>query len=91
MAIVVLIIAAIIAFSLRHHGRNEYISLLVPSLIIPVFILIDMYVLPYHGGGASFWPLEIIFGSFYGFMASGVGVALASFILKRHSQRSNNS
>jgi hypothetical protein len=41
---------------------------------MPAFILFAEFVLPYQGGGASMWPIAMIFGGIYGAMAGGLGV-----------------
>jgi hypothetical protein len=90
VAIIALTIVCFAGFILRYRGKNNIISILLPSLIMPVLILIDEFILPYRGGGASMWPIALAFGSFYGFMASGFGVVLAQFIIKRKSQKSHD-
>ncbi len=40
------------------------------------------FILPYRGGGASFWPIALFFGGIYGAIAGGLGVMIASFFMK---------
>jgi hypothetical protein len=54
---------------------------------MPIFILVSEFALPYHGGGASMWPIALAFGSLYGFMATGLGIAIAQFILKKRLRK----
>jgi hypothetical protein len=87
IAIIALIIIFLIGFVLRYRGMSELISLLLPSCIMPILILFDEFVLPYRGGGVSFWQIALAFGSFYGMMSSGFGVVCASYIINRQSKK----
>ncbi|HOW56594.1 MAG TPA: hypothetical protein PKZ12_01225 [Smithellaceae bacterium] len=62
---------------------NEYIAWILSCLVMPAIIIFDEFVLPYRGGGASMWPLPLIFGGFYGVIIGGLGTGIASFYLKR--------
>jgi hypothetical protein len=88
IATIALMIVCFSGFMLRYRGKSVRVALLLPSLIMPVLILVDEFILPYQGGGASMWEIALAFGSFYGFMASGFGVVLAQFVIKRQSRKS---
>jgi hypothetical protein len=44
---------------------------------------------PYRGGGASMWPIALIFGGFYGVIIGGVGVLAASYYLYLKRKKHN--
>jgi uncharacterized transporter YbjL len=83
MSIFIIILPGIIGTILRLRQFREIPAWLLSCTIIPVFILISEFILPYQGGGASMWPIALAFGSFYGAMTGGLGVVLASYYLKR--------
>lgn len=73
----------IVGAILRLLKFKEVPAWILSCTIIPVFILIEEFLLPYQGGGASMWPIALVFGTFYGSMAGGLGVVLASYYIKR--------
>ena len=83
ISIVIIIIPGIVGFLLRLRGLREIPAWLLSCIVIPSFILIDEFILPYHGGGASMWPIAIVVGSFVGAMTGGFGVVIASHYVKR--------
>lgn len=40
------------------------------------------FVLPYRGGGASMWPIALIFGGLYGAIAGAIGIGLVTWLGK---------
>jgi uncharacterized membrane protein YphA (DoxX/SURF4 family) len=62
---------------------NQYVAWILSCLAMPAIIIFDEFVLPYNGGGASFWPIGLIIGGFYGVIIGGLGVVTASWYLKR--------
>ena len=85
-AIIVLIITFLVGLILRLRGTNEYIAWILSCCIMPSFILLTEFVLPYMGGGASMWPIALAVVSFYGAIVGGLGVVMASFYLKRKNK-----
>jgi hypothetical protein len=64
MAFVLLFALALgIAFVLERIRGWLWLSLSGPVVGFTLFILFDAYVLPYRGGGASMWPIAILFGT----------------------------
>jgi hypothetical protein len=58
MAFIVLFGLSFIAgLALRWFGCLRKISVLTPPVAFIAYILLDAYVLPYRGGGASMWPI----------------------------------
>lgn len=51
------------------------IAWLASAAIVPGYVLLAEFVLPYAGGGASLWPVALMTGSIAGGIAGGVGVA----------------
>jgi hypothetical protein len=82
-AIIALIITFFVGLLLRLCRMNEFVAWILACFVMPTFVLFDEFVLPYRGGGASMWPIALVVGSFYGAIISGLGVAIASFYLKR--------
>lgn len=82
-----LVIALIVTFTtglvVRLQGKSQYLAWLLSSLVIPIFVLFDAFVLPYRGGGASMWPIALVIGSFVGSLVGGLGVVIASYYLKK--------
>jgi len=70
-------------FCNQKNGKKEAFAWFLSSLVIPAIILFDEFVLPYRGGGASFWTIAIVIGGFYGVISGGLGVVAASFYLKK--------
>ncbi len=63
-------------------GRKVY-AWLVSCTIVPAFVLVAEFALPYESGGASMWPIALAFGGGMGALAGGTGVALASWLVRR--------
>jgi hypothetical protein len=61
-----LLFIALLAFAvsfLLQKKRNQFLlSLSVPVVCFVAFVLFDALVLPYRGGGASLWPIALMFG-----------------------------
>jgi uncharacterized membrane protein len=83
ISVFIIILPGIIGFILRLRGRRDIPAWLMSCTVIPTFILVEEFLLPYQGGGASMWPIALAFGSFYGAMTGGLGVVIASYYLKR--------
>lgn len=82
-----LVIALILTFAAglvaRLQGKSQPLAWLLSSLVIPVFVLFDAFILPYRGGGASMWPIALVIGSFVGSLVGGLGVVAASYYLRK--------
>lgn len=64
MAFLIIFVAAfILALVLQHKGKRIGFSVTAPFICLVAFVLFDAYVLPYRGGGASMWPIAILFGA----------------------------
>jgi len=83
ISIFIVVLPGIIGAILRLRGFREIPAWLLSCAIIPLFILIEEFLLPYQGGGASMWPIALAFGTFYGSMTGGLGVVISSYYLKR--------
>jgi hypothetical protein len=83
MAFVVLFVLSFIAaFALRWIGCLRKMSVLTPPAAFITYILFHAYVLPYRGGGASMWPIAILFGAPVACLGALAGTA-ASGSLRR--------
>lgn len=85
MLIVLLLIPFIAGAAIRLRGKKESTAWKISSLVLPAIVLFDEFLLPYRGGGASIWPIALVMGGFYGVIAGGLGVAVASFYLKKRA------
>lgn len=56
-------VAFILALVLRHKGKRLGFAVTVPVVCFVAYVLLDVYALPYRGGGASMWPIAILFGA----------------------------
>ena len=91
ISIFIIILPGIIGAILRLRQFREIPAWLLSCTIIPVFILVSEFILPYQGGGASMWPIALAFGTFYGSMTGGLGVVIASYYLKKKETKDVNS
>jgi len=82
-----LILTFLIGLILRLRGMRVFLAWLLSCCFMPAFVLFAEFVLPYMGGGASMWPIALVVGGFYGFIIGGLGVAIASFYLKRKIEK----
>lgn len=83
VSVFIIILPGIVGSVLRLRGWRDILAWLISCTVIPLLILADEFLLPYHGGGASMWPIALAFGSLYGTMTGGVGVVITSYFLKR--------
>jgi hypothetical protein len=74
--ILAIAIAAVVGFVIARKSKRPFLAWLTSCTIVPAFVLIDEFLLPYRGGGASMWPVALIFGGMYGAIAGGVGAGL---------------
>ncbi len=75
-------IAAFVSFVFRLRKVHAAVAWLLGCAIVPGAILIEEFLLPYKGGGASMWPIALAFGSLYGAVASALGVLMAKLFLR---------
>lgn len=90
-AIIALIIAFFVGFILPLVGIRAGMAWLLACFIMPAFVLLFEFVLPYSGGGASFWPVALVVGGILGIMAGGLGVGIAVFIVDRRSKKNESA
>jgi hypothetical protein len=86
MSILFILLPGIIGLILRLRGIREILAWLFSCTVLPILILLDEFLIPYHGGGAALWPIALAVGSFYGAMSGGFGVVIASYYLKRRKK-----
>ena len=80
-----LLLTFVVGGALCARTRREARSWLVSCCVVPAFVLVSEFVLPYAGGGASMWPIALVFGGFMGALAGGAGVLLASWFLDKRA------
>jgi len=71
-------LSGIIGAILRLRGYRDITAGLLSCDIIPIFILIEEFLLPYQGGGEYMRAIALAFGGFYGSMTGGLGAVIAS-------------
>jgi hypothetical protein len=76
VAILSVVAAFALAFALAWRFGHPFRAWLASCAVVPVFVLLAEFVLPYQGGGASMWPIAMVFGSVYGAIAGGIGAGL---------------
>lgn len=81
-----LVISFLVGFGLSFKGKSTKTALIASSLLIPGLVLFEEFFLPYQGGGASMWPIAVLFGGFYGCIAGGLGV----FACSRYMRKKND-
>lgn len=65
------------AFILHWLKGWWWLSLSLPAVGFVSFLLHDAYIAPYRGGGASMWPIAVLFGMPVILLGSVCGVAAA--------------
>lgn len=83
-AYLALLSAFVVGALLCATTQREARSWLASCAVVPAFVLVSEFVLPYAGGGASMWPIALVLGGLLGALAGGAGVLLASWL---HNQR----
>lgn len=78
MAIVAIALAAAVAFMLAWRLGRPLLAWFVSCAVVPASVLYAEFMLPYQVGGASMWPVALVFGGIYGAAAGGMGTALGS-------------
>ena len=78
--IIALIVTFLVGLVSTMRGVNPLISWGISCIIMPAFVLFDEFVLPYRGGGASFWPITIIIGGILGVATGGLGTLIGAAI-----------
>jgi hypothetical protein len=81
-AVVAIFVAFVLPFALVRNRVRLLFAWLVSCLVVPGFVLVLEFVLPYSGGGASMWPIALVFGALYSAIAGGVGTLIASKVVK---------
>jgi len=90
-AVIALLITFLVGFAFKYKGCSPNKSLASASLVMPLFILIAEFILPHKGGGASMWPIALIFGTIYGIIVGGLGVVAGGLLLKWRYKMRNKS
>ncbi len=81
-AIIAIFAAFVVGLVLRLRGMKLFVAWLLAFCVVPAFVLIAEFVLPYMGGGASMWPIALVVGGIFGAISGGLGVIIASFFVK---------
>ena len=69
-------------------GDSVFIAWLKGFAVIPIVVIWVDYLFPnVTGGGASFFPLSLVFGSAYAAVTSAVGLLIGFILKKRHESK----
>lgn len=84
IAIILLVIVGV-TLLLKVKNVSNYIVWLIGLSIFPTAILIDEFILPYRGGGASMWPIAIVVSIFYSLLGVAIGTSIAGYIKRNRN------
>ena len=76
MAILAIIFAGLAGFLAMLFKVKPINAWLIGCTIVPAFILVNEFVMPYQGGGASMLPIALVFGGAFGAASSAIGVLI---------------
>jgi len=74
---ILFLLAVAIAFTLHWVKGWWPLSISAPTVGLIAYILFDAYVLPYHSGSTSMWPLAVFFGAPVSLVGGLCGAAAA--------------
>ena len=86
IAILALVVIFLVGLVPTMRGVNPLISWGISCFIMPALILFDEFVLPYRGGGASFWPIALIVGGISGIAVGGFGTLIGVALKNRKKE-----
>ena len=84
IAIILLVIVGV-TLLLKVKNVSNHIVWLIGLSIFPTAILIDEFILPYRGGGASMWPIAIVVSIFYSLLGVAIGTSIAGYIKRNRN------
>jgi hypothetical protein len=85
--LVALLIPAAFVFIAGIRGMHPALGWVISWLILPILSFFEVFVLPYSGGGAAFWPIVFILGGFIGVIGGGIGAILVTIYLKMSTKQ----
>jgi hypothetical protein len=80
-ALIAIGVAFAVGLSIQLKYRKSITAMILSFLVVPSYVVVSEYLLPYLGGGASFFPIAIVFGTIYGAIAGCLGVLAAVMII----------
>jgi hypothetical protein len=87
-AILALVVTLLVGFVLACRAFTWQKAWLLASLVMPLYVLSAEFIFPYVGGGASMWPIALVFGTLLGIVSGGLGVATGGLWLSHRGDRS---
>jgi hypothetical protein len=86
------VVAFLVAFAVQWFKRWWWLSVWLPTVGFVALILFDEFVLPYRGGGASMWPLALLFGVPFAIAEAFSGYSSLGYFSRKSERRmrSNN-
>jgi hypothetical protein len=76
------VLAFIVGLSLRLMSKRSIVSCAYACAMAPVFVLLQEFVMPYEGGGASMWPIALFTAGIAGAIFGAVGVGIGALIMR---------
>lgn len=83
--VIMLLVAFVLAFVLQRNGKRLLYAVSAPVVCVVALVLVDAYVLPYRGGGASMWPIAILFGAPVAFAGGLLGFIVGRRLEKQRA------
>jgi hypothetical protein len=64
------------------RGTRPLAAWVVSCFVVPLAVLAAEFLLPYSGGGASMWPIALVFGGLWSAAAGALGTLVATRLLR---------
>ncbi len=81
-------VAMAVGAGLKVWTKRTWISIVTPVILFVGYLLFNEYVMPYRGGGASMWPIAVMFGAPVALIGAIIGVFIvAPFVGHDHDDR----
>jgi hypothetical protein len=84
--IVAILTAFLLPFFILKRGGRKATAWIASCLVVPAFVLFAEFALPYSGGGASMWPVALVFGGLWSAVPGALGTLIAARIRKNEEQ-----
>jgi len=89
--VILVVLAVLVGGVLRVVTKNRPVAVLAQVVLFIGLILLDAYVLPYRGGGASMWPIAVLLGSPVVFLGAALGAFLGPRVMQPRDADDNSA
>lgn len=76
-------VAFLLPLLLVRRGARPSSAWVASCFVVPLAILAGEFLLPYAGGGASMWPIALVFGALWSAAAGALGTFVATRLLQK--------